>query len=442
MLRIKVGRLTKLMVVGLIFSLLGQILVIEAHGKDLGMDHIKIIEDFIENDSGLDTRGYLDFQEKDMVYLQSGIDREVIKNEIILLDDRIYELMRDYKKTKSGAILYRPSVAGSIHFLKSARQNRQDYLENPGNFTYTRDILYFPRKKIRGNYSKAIPKEKLDIIYEEVEYILDEKSGDLLDNLVVSVIPFQIKGIGAFTEVYGCGGQGITTVMSQNTSYQHRSGRAYREGVRSTFLHELGHVLHYKHSLGEENHKDRESDFWKTYNCIYDGELEFTFGKNGNGRSLRDWEKDCAESLAEDFRLCYSNDLGDRSFDGGKKNIDIEHRPEVDIFIREMLTKGRDLEEAGIYKSRLLGDRVEVINKWEINNISREGLDRFEIEYDGKDTEGYIEVRGLDESLVDRVGLGGGEGHKIIEIKENTSRIIKFVKINGDYKCVWRVDLI
>lgn len=165
----------------------------------------------------------------------------------------IYNNKVNYKKTKKGVILYSPNTVGNIHVLKTAKENRLALIESrkskTGKFIYNDNIIHFPQKSILGKYNGNIDEDSLKIIYSEVENVLDNIEIDniFFNNIIVSVSPFQLRGIKAFTEIYGAHKNGITLVLTH--SFKAKTEEEQRIEVRKTLLHELGHVAHYKNTF-------------------------------------------------------------------------------------------------------------------------------------------------------------------------------------------------
>lgn len=410
------------------------------------MDHFNLLNGSDNINDIEDTSIYKEFLKKDKEYLEkNNLSKETIQKEISAIDDKIYEFSGKYIKTNKGAILYSPNIVGNIHILSTAKNNRIEMLNSPRVFRYKEDVIYFPRKKVLGTYKDNISPEVLKIVYEEVENVLDniEVEDDFLKNIVISVSPFDLRGINAFTEVYDIYNDGITIVMGSGGIKNTSNIEYMRESIRSTLLHELGHVVHYKSTLDNDNMKDKNSKFWKEYNSIYGNELNFTYSSKNNTTSSEDWVNDCAENFAEDFKVYFSNKLGKYSFESQNKLTAFEYNDEVESFIDKYIELGDSLEEPGIYKSAIVKDDYEIpIDDWSNKSISREGVEKLDIKYDNKDRGGYVEVWSKDNRLIEKVSMKEeGSNNLEIDIDDNTGVLVKYVKINNSYKVLWRRDI-
>lgn len=391
-----------------------------------------------------------EFLRKDKEYL-SEVDERTLKEEITLFDQLMYESKMRFKKTKQGVLLYSSDAVGEILVYDRASENRKNLLEarkKGEEFEYRDDRYYFPGKTVRVDFLKSIDEKNLKIAYDEVERILDRLDipKGILENTLISISPFKIRGMNGFTETYGLEKEGITMVIGVDIDADIEVAENlenFKNDVRTTLLHELGHVFHEQNMRKTKDIYNLEEGFWKEYSSYYNEELNFDYMET---RTRKNWRNDIRENLAEDFRIYYSGKIEGYDFNPKEKRTNGVYNPNVEEFFKKYETQGKKSEKLSLWHSTVRdGDIVYSLDDYSIRDIENSnGLDiRIQNKKKEFSKDSYIKFwRRGNEERSERIILGADENTNIhLDKNSDINIIIKYEKIADEYIAVWRLNI-
>ena len=413
---------------------------------------VKSIENFdlLENrlivDEEIDASKFNRFLKKDIAYLKSREFTETeLKKEIAFIDRLIYENSQYFVTTKKKSIVYPPNTVGNLDVYGVAKENRENLLKSQKKTSLgvRGSTLYFPQKPVRARIKGYINGEKLLTNYREAINVLDNimMPEEYFKYLVVSISPYKLESIDGFAEYTGAYNEGATIILGREIKNVPANSEYYKREIRSTMLHELGHIYHYMNTR-EYNKADGVMNFknlfWREYANLYGGLISKTYNKSSDS-----WETDIAENFAEDFRIYYSRKLGKYSFKPKDKRTRYDYDKGVELFIDKNISDVKENNRPLTNKDFLMVNGMEEpFDNYDTKTFASTDHIAIELRPGSDPRKGYIKTwsRDLARTTTKKLYLGEDDEY-IIEPGEDIGVVIKYVKVGNDHQPIWRINI-
>lgn len=268
---------------------------------------------------------YHRFLKVDENYLENLKDKSNINKEIKELEKLLKDVDKEYTEVK-GIKVYKGEAGLKNDGIRKAIKNREDLLKNENfkydfNKSYTIDRGYTEKLANREMFTQR----EMDLAYESVIEVIEniELDTEFLKDTKFVISPHLLKGMNGYAVTRSNGKNTIvigTKVMAPSEDW-------VRLSIKSTILHEIGHVFQ---SINNEKIKNTRAG--KDYLIQADKILS-------NSSKEETWETSVNENFAEDFRVHFSNKMGDSSINPLKKKTFREYNEVEFTEVIESITK-------------------------------------------------------------------------------------------------------
>lgn len=210
-----------------------------------------------------------------------------------------------------------------IHKLQVDKKN----LQNSSSLKYDEGEFMLYTGGSTLDISRKLNDKEIQLIEEEIQNVIKTipVGGSYFDNTKIIASPYGFKGASGFTITRNFNGklEHIIVISTSPGAYV-PYGEFHRNMIKSTILHEIGHVYQNKLLNLKTTDAVLQQCGSEVLNILNSEILSMELNEDASSDLNTTWKNSPKENFAEDFRFYFSDKLGDHAFKPFRKKTNKE----------------------------------------------------------------------------------------------------------------------